>query len=288
MPSSAWSDGAYYRMLAYGFRVRARRPALDRYLSRVLQPFDLGTSCQAELPLYELCPDQDGGDGPQQYRLSENGDELTRGPASHVLDYLLWHLNAQMVAHTSELLLLHAGAVVIPDAGTAVLVLGPSGAGKSTLVAGLVRAGFGYLSDEVGALEPTTGLVRPFPRALTLKGDSRQLFPGLAPEAEEAALVGEQWHVDPDRLRPNAIGSSAPVGLVVAIEHRAGQATEVTPLTAGQTCLELMENLANLEHLCFAGLPVVAELAPRVPGYRLVSDSLAEAVAAVRRLGASI
>jgi hypothetical protein len=42
---------------------------------------------------------------------------------------------------------LHAAALVSPG-GTGVLIIGPSGSGKTTLAVGLIRAGWGYLSDD--------------------------------------------------------------------------------------------------------------------------------------------
>ena len=46
---------------------------------------------------------------------------------------------------------LHAAAVVSPD-GAGMLIAGPSGSGKSTLAIGLIRAGWGYSSDDAALL----------------------------------------------------------------------------------------------------------------------------------------
>ena len=42
----------------------------------------------------------------------------------------------------------HSGAVVPPDAASALLIAGPSGSGKSTLTASLAECGWSYLSDD--------------------------------------------------------------------------------------------------------------------------------------------
>ena len=112
------------------------------------------------------------------YHLGLDGDELAVGPdAGDLVDQLLFAVSAAAFACAHTHLLVHAGAVVAPD-GTAVLLPGPSGAGKTTLVAGLVRAGFGYLSDEAGAIDPATLCVHAFARPLGLKGEARTLLRG--------------------------------------------------------------------------------------------------------------
>lgn len=63
-------------------------------------------------------------------------------------------------------ILLHAGAVDHPDAGT-LLVVGPSGAGKSTATRHLARGG-GYLSDELAILEPAGLGLLAFPKPVSL------------------------------------------------------------------------------------------------------------------------
>jgi len=62
-------------------------------------------------------------------------------------------------------ILLHAGAVDHPRHGTLLLV-GPSGAGKSTATSVLAR-GAGYLSDELGILDPLTFAVTGFPKPVS-------------------------------------------------------------------------------------------------------------------------
>lgn len=69
-----------------------------------------------------------------------------------------------MVDASGDHLLFHAGAVQGANGG--VMLPGVSGSGKSTLVAGLVRGGLGYLSDEVVAVSLSEPLMLPYPKAI--------------------------------------------------------------------------------------------------------------------------
>ncbi len=68
---------------------------------------------------------------------------------------------------------LHGGCVEID--GRAVAFVGHSGTGKSTLTAALVRAGHGYIADEVTAIGPDL-FARPFHRPIGLRANTVTLL----------------------------------------------------------------------------------------------------------------
>ncbi|HEV2811539.1 MAG TPA: hypothetical protein VGV93_14220, partial [Acidimicrobiales bacterium] len=105
------------------------------------------------------------------YRITLDTQEVAVAPSlGRVLDYLLWHINRQVLEHTDDALLVHAGAVA--GRRGAVVLPAPSGSGKSTVVAGLVRSGMGYLTDEATAVDPATCTLHPYPKPLSLdQGD---------------------------------------------------------------------------------------------------------------------
>src|SRR5581483_3244553 len=70
--------------------------------------------------------------------------------AGEAIEWLLWDINRSTAAASNTFLLLHAAAVQTHHG--AIVFPAASGGGKSTLVAGLVRSGLGYLSDELVAL----------------------------------------------------------------------------------------------------------------------------------------
>ena len=86
-------------------------------------------------------------------------------------------------------MLLHAGVVV---RGPHCLVLpGRAEAGKSTLVAGLVRAGWGYGSDELALLSFTDERLKPYQRPISIDVGAYDIFPELIGPIYRT--TDEQW-----------------------------------------------------------------------------------------------
>ncbi|HEX5108071.1 MAG TPA: hypothetical protein VFV95_06475 [Vicinamibacterales bacterium] len=108
---------------------------------------------------------------------------------------------------------LHAAAVVAPDAaGT--LIVGPSGSGKSTLAVGLIRAGWGYSSDDAVLLCQRSQTVH----ALTLR--TQFYVDGAAASSYEDMRLGRetvdaaggvrrQLHID-ERYADRRVAESRP------------------------------------------------------------------------------
>jgi hypothetical protein len=72
--------------------------------------------------------------------------------------------------------LLHAAALA-DDRGRATLLAAPSGHGKSSLTLELLDRGLRFLSDDYAPLDPATGEIHPYPRALGLLSDPGPSFP---------------------------------------------------------------------------------------------------------------
>ncbi len=176
-------------------------------------------------------------------------------------------------------LLLHAGAVARPDGATAVLC-GASGSGKSTLTAGLVTAGWAYVTDETVCLDPDTLRITPFRRPLSIKAGSHQVLAYLRPDPAYAG----SWVVPPSALKgPLLPGQPLLPELLVFPTYRPGARLEVTALSPGEAAF-----LAGTDSSRLADtrepLPSLARLARRAPAYRLVHGDLDVAVAAVSDL----
>ena len=115
-------------------------------------------------------------------------------------------------------MLVHAGAVEWD--GHAALFPAPMESGKTTLVAGLVRAGARYLSDEAAAIDPETLLVHPFPKSLTIGAGSWEVLADLAPAVDPE--VTRRYLLD--RLahrRPHDPARRARAGDSARVRHRA-------------------------------------------------------------------
>ncbi len=105
--------------------------------------------------------------------------------------WLMWDVNRLAAELSGEHLLFHSGGLEADGIG--ILVPAASGSGKSTLTAGLARAGLGYLSDELVALEldgAVPGRLLPYPKPITVKPGS---FAVLAPEHGRPGPLGDGW-----------------------------------------------------------------------------------------------
>ena len=155
------------------FRVRTDDPLIARYVEQVFGSLAAPTTDTAAAGGAISIVDVITADRP--YRLLLDGIDVGGGDdLDSVMTFLHWRLNQLAIASTSTRVLLHASAVRRTD-GVAVFPA-ESNSGKSTLAAGLVRAGFGYVTDEAVAIDPAQGRVVPFPKPISLDPGSWPLF----------------------------------------------------------------------------------------------------------------
>jgi hypothetical protein len=129
-------------------------------------------------------------------RPTRPGDPVVELTATGTVAQTLAELTAAAVA-ASPLLCMHAGVVSGPRG--LLTFPGFSGLGKTTLTAALVRAGFGYVSDEALAVDRGTGQVSPFARPLGLSAEVWPMFDGLLGPPPPAGTEG--------LARPAALGT---------------------------------------------------------------------------------
>jgi len=283
-----WCGEVFLRVLGYYFSLRWNNDAIGQYAVRVLGAFISPQDARedrnpptpnapARYSLVEHTPDE-------RYELWYGGDLLIATPEpSGTLAHLFWHVNTEGVRRTGSFFLVHAGSVATPD-GTGVILPAASGAGKTTIVAGLVRAGFGYLSDEAAAIDPVRGGLYSYPKALTIKSPSLPLFCEIAhldPGPDEVR------HVTADELRPgSAVPGPCPIGWIVAARYERDAPIEVTTMTPAETAIELARNGMNMPLYGRRALPLLADVVAGARGYRLVSGNLDATVAAITELTA--
>jgi hypothetical protein len=203
--------------------------------------------------------------------------------------YVVWHANQLVSARSSRWLQLHAAGVVLgtADGGPGAVVLpAEMNSGKSTLATGLVARGAGYLTDETVAVDPATGQVAPYPKAIALDPGSFPLFADLEPAhvAAHPALAHDKWYLDPTTVGPAPVPTHPVLlGTVVFPTYVAGRPTTLDRLDPVDAAAQLARNAFNLVELGQPGVDQIAHLAATVPCWRLVSSDLAEACAAVER-----
>lgn len=207
---------------------------------------------------------------------------LSSPHGGNLLERFFWHVNAETIRRTGDFLLIHAGAVSTP-AGEGVLIVGGSGSGKTTLTAGLVRRGFGYLSDDAGAIDPVTRRLYPYPKALSVKEGRSDPFPEWT-ASDGARLPRNERHVLAEDIRPGCISGPCDVRFVISHRYQPGSETTLTPLTPAGGILELSRNALNLPVYGSRGMTLLADVARGARHATLSSGSLGDAVEAVVEL----
>ena len=274
-----------FRRLDYGFVIASNDPDIRAYVGRVL-----GRSAVREAhddwTTYDVV-DLGPSEPVTRFRLLIDGRwVLGSGDAGHVLNDLFSHVNLHTLEATRSHVLVHAGSVATPG-GVGLVLPAPSGSGKTTLVAGLVRAGFGYLSDEAAVLDPRSGTLTPYPVHLSLKGKSREEFADIEPDPYDTSSSGSTWHVDPESIRPGALATSCQVGFVIAHRYEPGAAIQVERLTPAEACVELAQNLMVARRDTPRSLDALAGICRASRSYRLTHGDLHDAVATIGHLTAT-
>ena len=144
---------------------------------------------------------------------------------------------------TSEVLDLHA-AVLVRD-GSALLLLGPAWAGKTTLALLALREDWRYFSDDLAAIESSTGLVRPLPKPPGVKAHPWETMSHYwAPLPPQLAKPEGPFLVPPpfegslsERARPKWF---------VFLEYHRGRTATGIPLTEGEALARAGEHLGRI------------------------------------------
>ncbi|MFM8357098.1 MAG: hypothetical protein ACKOET_00930 [Verrucomicrobiota bacterium] len=167
--------------------------------------------------------------------------------------------------------MVHAAAVA--EGGRGVLLAGASGSGKTTLALALVRAGFGFLGDDLTFLTrgPSGWRALAFPDAVDVTPGTARFFPEIAARAGDPAAwsrpkrevcVGQVFGIEP-------VWECEPVALVFP-RARAGAGTRLAPLGKAEALEELLVNVLRTEaEATQRHLDALAGLVRQVSCYRM-------------------
>jgi hypothetical protein len=271
---------AAYRAARFAFDVRTDVPDPGDVVSRLFSVFGTAPPGSATC-VYTVAADRARTDA---FVLTTDGHVVPDvSSLGTILDWVIADATRRGVASDDRGVPLHAGAVAVDGRG--VIVPGASGAGKSTLVAGLVAAGADYLSDEVAVVDPRGDRLHPFPRPLVLDPDAVDAVIGLRdrlPSSYERFRL-LRHHVVPSDLRPGAEAPSAPVpiGLVIEPRYERGAPTTAERLSRAEVLYTLANHVFGEIDVVERSLDTLQVVARNVPGYRLRSGDLQDAVGAV-------
>ncbi len=269
-----------FRALDLRFEVRTTSDAPADYLEHVLASF---VTDEPARHVYSIVDNGERFKTPVS--VYYGGQRLVRLATEPLaVSYVLWHLNRAVVGESPRYLLLHASAAVADDA--AIVFPAPMESGKSTLIAGLLQRGFGYLTDEVVAIDPATALVHPYPKPLSIDPGSWEVLGALRPalDARLAPYAGAQWHLPVSSVRSESTRAPARPRLLVGPRYEPGSRTTLEPISGAEGVLLLAENAFNFPAHGTAGLETLATIARGCDCYRLTYSSLDEACRAISTL----
>ncbi len=194
-------------------------------------------------------------------------------------------MNLQMALGWRRHLLIHASAV--EKDGRALVMTGESGSGKSTLAAMLGERGWRLLGDEFTLLDIDSGMVRGFPRLISLKNaaigaveaiiDSARLGPRL-----EDTPKGTIRHLVP---RADAIARmDEPAIPALLLYPRYGYDADVRLIAASENFMRLTQASTNYVALGERGFATLSRFVETVPAVAIDYADGEAGIAEVERL----
>jgi HprK-related kinase A len=207
-------------------------------------------------------------------------------PLHSALPLFEWGSNWLLAQRLNAYLLLHAGVLARGD--HALILPAAPGSGKSTLTCALHLAGWRFLSDEFGVVDPESGHVHPLLKPAALKNRSIDVIgslPGtvLGPIFPKTRK-GDVSHFVPSKASVADRHRTATPRLVIFPRFRDGAPLRSTPLSTAETAMRLGLNSFNYRSLGPVGFHAVARLARSVKACELEYGDLGAAIDHIEHL----
>jgi hypothetical protein len=259
-----------FRLLSMPVRVRSTDARFAELLRWHLAPFrrPLPDDRSWGIEVYSADEDQSGEE--TIFRYVRNQVVMLKAPLPGVLHYAVSDLQSLVGVSVGDFLLLHAGAVNRNREG--MLLPAPRNAGKSTLTLALLDRGFGYLSDEYGAIDPVTYRAYPFPKRISVGDMSLRFFPGIEAKLEDvregqARDLGERY-VRPEDLA-SAVGAPARVRWLVFPGHDRSGSPRLDAISKAEAVERMVRNSVNLGRYRDRGVVLLTRLAQEAEAFVL-------------------
>jgi hypothetical protein len=223
----------------------------------------MAATCPSQLLRYNFTQCEGG------VALSRNDEPIADGLE---LDQALFELEEDLILalqrRRQDLLFLHSAAVEF--GGKAFLLVAASGSGKSTTVWGLLHAGFGYLSDELGPVDLGSLRVWPYAHALCLKREPpRFRLPATT------VNLGTRLYVPVASIPAPVVRDPMPLGGVFLIHYGSEESPPaIQPLSASAAAARMYVNTLNALAHSKSGLDAVVRIAQRVPCFAVATGEL--------------
>jgi hypothetical protein len=154
--------------------------------------------------------------------------------------------------------------------------------GKTTTVAGLVRAGYGYLTDEAAAVCLDDLHVEPFHKSLSIDAGSWGVLESLRPL--DAGAGPTQWQVPVSSIPGARLADRTPLAWFVLPRYVAGSVTRLERVTRAAAVMSLAASTFGFLDEPQRSLDGLAHLVRNADCYQLTVGSLDEAIAQLTRL----
>lgn len=281
------------RALSYRFAVCCDDAALGSHISALLSSLR-DTDTPDEEVIGEPAPHhytlQASTERPGAVDVRRDGEVVEPGLAPGVaVGWLVWDVNRLAAELSGEHLLFHSGG--LEASGVGILVPAVSGSGKSTLTAGLARAGLGYLSDELVALElavagPGLGRLLPYPKPIAVKPGSFGVLADMRPDVLEGEDGGE-WLIPVGAGSGRRVADPCEPGFVIVPRYDPAAETALVRLSETEAFFTLALHAVNLLPHGPTGSEALGRLAAQCACYSLAFSDLEAACQLVLQLTAA-
>lgn len=276
---SVYLETPCYSALSHLFAIRSENGLVLRHVQGILEPLESIESDPAgHYHLSAQC-----GQLRKGCQLLYDNEEVAAAETLHdLLPYLFQHINRTAILSEKRAVLFHSAGLAC--AGSAVLVVGHGQAGKTTLAAGLVRAGLGYLTDDVVAIDPVSLLVLPYFRPISLRVGSWKLFPEWSALISGVLAGSNPWrrYINPLWIRSDALARTpARPRHIVFVEYHEGASTRLEPLKRAMAVAMLNPHFLNSGAFPGERLNLLVAVVETSNCYRLTGGDLDKACAAV-------
>lgn len=224
----------------------------------------------------------------QGYTITDGNQIIYRSSNyRYILEYLEYEIYSLLIDRLSNRYLIHAGAVAHRD--RVILLPAKSGGGKTTLIAGLLKNGFRYLTDEIAVIDPQTLEVYPFPKPLNVKIGSLSLFADFGPEMQLIGKNGQSveksiHHVLVNSSFIHAMDKPLPVRDIIFVQYDPQAECRLTPVSRANAIFEMARCSFNQYRFKEKGIEILDSLVRGCQCYHLKFSQASNAVHLIKEL----